>query len=154
MLNEQMRKWKIDTPRRQAAFLAQLAFESGELTIWSGPETGREWEGDEKLGNVLPGDGPKFKTRGLFPIRGRAMYRKCGRAIKAPLEVQPERVATLYTAIESACWYWAKEKKLNQQAEYPSGESFCKITKAISPILKGHRARVMYWNCAKRVLNA
>jgi putative chitinase len=67
-----LEKGRITTPKRIAAFLAQLAHESGEYKhmeeIWGPTEAQRGYEGRPDLGNYFPGDGYKFKGHG--PIQG------------------------------------------------------------------------------------
>jgi hypothetical protein len=61
-LNAAMTEAYIDTPLRQAAFLAQLAHESVELCYmeesWGPTEDQLGYEGREDLGNFYEGDGP------------------------------------------------------------------------------------------------
>ena len=65
----------IDTPRRLAAFLAQVGHESGSLRftseVWGPTSVQSRYEGRADLGNVQPGDGRKFSGHGLIQI-GRA----------------------------------------------------------------------------------
>ena len=71
-LNAAMEAYAITTPQRQAAFLAQVAHESGELKWWAelwGPtDAQRRYEPPNalaaKLGNTEPGDGKRFRGRG------------------------------------------------------------------------------------------
>jgi putative chitinase len=50
---------------RQAAFLAQIGHESGELAYTRELGTGAQYEGRADLGNKQLGDGVRFKGRGL-----------------------------------------------------------------------------------------
>ena len=70
---------QINTPLRQAHFLAQLGHESGSLRYTSELASGTAYEGRADLGNTQPGDGPRFKGRGLIQITGRANYTSYGR---------------------------------------------------------------------------
>ena len=65
-------KWSRDA---KAAFVAQLAHESGAFNYVREIASGRAYEGRKDLGNVMVGDGMKFKGRGLIQITGRANYR-------------------------------------------------------------------------------
>jgi putative chitinase len=71
-----MREFEVTTPLRQAAFLAQLAHESGQFRfmeeIWGPTPAQRRYEGRRDLGNIQPGDGFRYKGRGPIQITGRA----------------------------------------------------------------------------------
>ena len=54
--------------------------------------TGAAYEGRADLGNTQPGDGQRYKGRGLIQLTGRANYREAGKALNLPLEQQPELV--------------------------------------------------------------
>ncbi len=52
--------------------------------------SGKAYEGRKDLGNVVPGDGPRFKGRGYVQITGRANYRKFTNKLGADLIGNPE----------------------------------------------------------------
>ena len=97
----------IDTPLRQAHFIAQLAHESGAFVYAEELADGRAYEGRADLGNSQPGDGPRFKGRGLIQLTGRFNYAKYGTAIGRDLLGDPKPVATdPALAVDVACWFW------------------------------------------------
>jgi putative chitinase len=51
--------------------------------------TGEDYEGRLDLGNIHPGDGPRFKGRGYVQLTGRANYRKFGNRFNIDLEDDP-----------------------------------------------------------------
>ena len=71
-------RFGIDTPLRQAHFLAQIGHESGQLRfqqeIWGPTAAQKRYEGRVKLGNLQAGDGKRFMGRGLIQLTGRANY--------------------------------------------------------------------------------
>jgi putative chitinase len=107
-LNETMDKYQINTPQRMACFLAQLAHESGCLKYVKELATGQAYEGRKDLGNIEPGDGVKFKGRGLIQITGRTNYGALSKALGADLINHPELLEGPVYASFSAWteWIW------------------------------------------------
>jgi len=100
----------IDTPLRQAHFLAQIGHESGDLRYVEELADGSAYDGRRDLGNTEPGDGPRFKGRGLIQLTGRTNYTRYGQAIGQDLLTgdNPKRVAQdLMLAADVAGWFWA-----------------------------------------------
>jgi putative chitinase len=76
-LNHAMLEFDIDTPQRQACFLAQIAHESGSLNYVEELASGADYEGRRDLGNTHEGDGKKFKGAGLLQVTGRTNTLAC-----------------------------------------------------------------------------
>lgn len=115
-LNAAMLEFGIDTPARQAAFLAQVGHESGQLQYVEEIASGRAYEGRADLGNTVRGDGIRFKGRGLIEITGRANYAACGKALGLDLVLHPELLCEPVNACRSAAWFW-KTHDLNKWAD-------------------------------------
>lgn len=64
-INDALAFGEIDSPMRVAAFMAQLAHESGEYQFMEELASGDAYEGRLDLGNTEPGDGRRYKGAGL-----------------------------------------------------------------------------------------
>ena len=107
VLLETALKYQINTPLRLAHFLAQTLHESGSLKYTEELASGAAYEGRKSLGNTQPGDGRRYKGRGLIMLTGRAGYARYGKFNPESDAVNhPERLATLPYAANSAGWFW------------------------------------------------
>jgi putative chitinase len=104
-----MKAGAMDSPLRQAHFLAQVGHESGQLRYTEELASGEVYEGRKDLGNTQPGDGPRFKGRGLIQLTGRVNYAAFGKSIGRDVLAAPEVVATDPSlAVSAAVWFWTK----------------------------------------------
>ncbi|POA58733.1 MULTISPECIES: glycoside hydrolase family 19 protein [unclassified Pseudomonas] len=157
-LNAAMARRQIDTPKRQAAFLAQIGHESGQLQYV------RELGNDQylskydtgtlaaRLGNTLEadGDGQRYRGRGLIQVTGRSNYRQCSLGLfgdERLLEL-PELLEQAQWAAESAAWFWERAG-LNALADR---DEFNAITRRINGGLNGLEDRRQLWGRARSVL--
>lgn len=152
VLNTAMQRFQIVGAKRVAAFIAQIGHESGQLVhvreIWGPTPAQAKYEGRKDLGNTVPGDGFKYRGRGLIQITGRANYAACGEALGLDLINQPELLEQPKNACLSAAWFWAM-KGLNNLAD--AGE-FNTITRRINGGLNGLEDRLKLWAKAREVL--
>lgn len=147
-LNRAMDEAGINTPQRAAAFLAQLAHESGGLVHFEELASGRAYEGRRDLGNVQPGDGVRFKGRGPIQLTGRANYAAAGKALGLDLVNNPELAARPDVGFRVAAWYW-NSRGLNALAD--RGQ-FDAITQRINGGQNGAADRRQYFARANSVL--
>lgn len=152
LLASAMIEFGIDAPRRQAAFLAQVGHESGQLRytteLTDSKHDGSQYENRDDLGNTHPGDGKRFIGRGLIQITGRANYRAASVALGVDLLAEPTKLAAPELATRSAGWFW-KAHGLNR---YADADLFGTLTKRINGGYNGLDDRIILWLAARRVL--
>ncbi len=142
-LNIAMREANIDTPEKKAAFIAQVAHESGGFRYNEEIASGRAYEGRRDLGNTQPGDGERFKGRGYIQLTGRANYEAAGRALGLDLVNQPELASRPENASRVAAWYW-NSRGLNSRAD-GSQAGFDQITYRVNGGYNGKADRDQYF---------
>ncbi|ARG33841.1 TPA: glycoside hydrolase family 19 protein [Acinetobacter baumannii] len=101
---------------RFAHFIAQLAHESGNFRYMEEIASGAAYEGRKDLGNIMAGDGVRFKGRGPIQLTGRTNYQKYGRALGIDFEAYPELVAIPSIGLLVACKFWVNNG-LNELAD-------------------------------------
>lgn len=106
VLGETLAAHAITPGLETAHLLAQLAHESDRFATTEEYASGRAYEGRRDLGNTEPGDGPRFKGRGLIQLTGRDNYRRFGARIGIDLEADPARAAEPRLSLRLACLYW------------------------------------------------
>ncbi len=157
-LTAAMEEFSITTPARQAAFLAQIAHETGCFRwireIWGPTPAQSRYEppGPKSvdLGNTQPGDGKRFMGRGLIQVTGRANYMRAAARLGIDCVEHPELLEEPINAARSAGDFW-ESRGLNELADTGSFE---KITKKINGGLTGYIDRCLAWDRAKRALGA
>lgn len=151
VLQDTLARYQVDTALRVAHFLAQAFHESDGMCTTQEYASGAAYEGRRDLGNTQPGDGVRYKGRGLFQLTGRANYAAFGPRIGIPdLVDNPDRAADPAVSLLIACEYW-KERRggLNRFADQ---DDIVSITKAINGGLNGLPDRRAYLLKAKAVL--
>lgn len=177
-LQRALNEFGVNTPKREAAFLAQIAHESAELNIFAenlnygakglmatwpkrfdaakaqqyerNPQKIASYVYANRIGNgdEASGDGWRFRGRGPIQITGRENYQKYGSRLNVDLINDPDKAATPEVGFRIAGLYW-RENGLNELAD---GGMFETITKRINGGLKGLEDRVKYYTRAKQVL--
>jgi putative chitinase len=158
-LQAAMTEFAIDAAARAAAFLAQLAHESGQFRfmeeIWGPTPAQRRYEPPStlatQLGNTDPGDGHRFKGRGPIQVTGRANYRRFGDLLGLDLIAEPERAADPQAAFRIAALFWSK-KGLNELADRSTADDFREITRRINGGFNGLAEREKFYAAARTVL--
>jgi len=159
-LNEALTKYGINTPIRIAAFLAQIAHESGSLHYVEEIASGSAYEYREDLGNLTDEalhyahsagstTGRFYKGRGLIQITGFYNYKKCGQALGVDLVRQPSALTDPTLASLSAGWFWST-RNCNSLADVGSCTA---ITKVINGGINGLAERKANYIRCKKVFN-
>lgn len=154
-----MQEFMIDTPVRQAAFIAQLAHESGSFRYMEEIADGSAYEGRRDLGNheqealdaaAAQGSTPGrfYKGHGPIQITGYYNHRDCGRALELDLVNSPTLITTPTHGCRSAAWFW-HSRGLNRLADEGKQEA---ITRRINGGLNGYADRMTYLDRAQRAL--
>ena len=179
-LNPVLREAQIDTPLRQAAFMAQLAYETQGFSrfienlfyradrllevfgrYFTADEAQKYARQPEKIANRVyanrlgngdegSGDGWRYRGRGFIQITGKDNYSEAGKSLNLDLVGKPELAADLKVGARIAGWYWTKYG-LNS---YADNRQFDTITKKINGGLNGLYERQAYYKKAKEVLQA
>jgi putative chitinase len=100
------------------------------------------------MGNTQPGDGWRFRGRGIKQLTGRNNYTAFGKSVGMTAEEAAEYVATKKGALESACWFWAK----NNIDRFADADDIVGMTKRINGGTIGLEDRKMRYERAKNVL--
>lgn len=184
-IQKAMAEFGIDTPLRQAAFIAQIGTESNgfksvveslnysveglkifgsRLTTEQRQRLGRK-PGELALspsrqadianivyvgryGNVNPGDGWKFRGRGLKQVTFHDNYLACGKALGLDLIANPDLLLLDENAARSAGWFW----KANNCNQFADKEDIVGLTKRINGGTNGLDDRKARYIIAKGVL--
>lgn len=171
-------KYKITTAERIAGFIAQCAHESNNFTVLeenlyykaetldrvfpkyfknAGRNAAEYAKNPEKIANVVyagrmgnnnPGDGYRFRGRGVIQLTGRDNYTAFGKTLNKTAEQVVDYVTTIEGALESACWYW-NSRNINAAAD--AGD-IVKMTKLINGGTIGLDDRKKHYEHALAVL--
>lgn len=156
------------TVERKAMFLANIGHESGGLhwlvELWGPTEAQRRYEGRTDLGNIHPGDGIRYRGRGLLQTTGLYNYVSVRDRLRARLNgvavpdfvAEPELLALPQWASLSAADF-ADREKLNDYADAGQFDHYCDIINRGHPTRligdsNGYKQRLELYTVAKEVL--
>lgn len=137
-------KFGISVPHRFAHFIGQVGEETDHLHTTTEYASGAAYNGRRDLGNVQPGDGPRYRGHGDIMATGRANHRYFTTWIRkiipdAPdFEAEPLKLAIHPWALYAAVWYWTSHD-LNRLADDNNIEA---ITHKVNGGLNGYAERV------------
>jgi putative chitinase len=177
-LNAAMAEFEINTPEREAMFLAQCCHESGHFRLVQEnlnykaesltrvfpkyfhnvdpndyakkPEKIANRVYGDRMGNgdEASGDGWKYHGRGYIQLTGKSNYERCGEAIGHDLLEDPDFLATPEGAARSAAWFW-HANNLNHCAD---ADDILTCTKKINGGTIGLEERTELYEEAKKTL--
>ena len=159
--------YEIDTAREYGHFLAQACHETDHFKTLREYASGSAYEGRADLGNTQPGDGIRFRGRGIFQTTGRANYLQLGiKKGRRDLFINtPELLELPEYAVWSACEFW-KTRGLNDVANHADTDVLKKKYRGniidVSPVeyisltinggYRGMEGRKKYYALAQQVL--
>jgi putative chitinase len=159
-LNEALTKYNINTPLRIAAFIAQIAHESGSLHYVEEIASGTAYEYRADLGNLEQEaldaahragttSGRFYKGRGLIQTTGFYNYKRCGESLGIDLVYNPSALTDpLYASLSSGL-FW-NDHNCNSLADVGS---FTAITRVINGGYNGLAERKANYIRCKKVFN-
>ena len=147
-LRSRLAHYQINTHLRIAHFLAQIAHESAGLLTTEEFASGEAYEGRVDLGNTQPGDGKRFKGRGLIQLTGRDNYQRMGNTLGEDFIANPKRCAEPGISLVIACEYW-KSRNINAKSDT---DDLVAVTRAVNGGINGLADRRRYLGLAKTEL--
>lgn len=165
-LTAAMDEFDINTPARQAAFIAQIGHETARFKwlheIWGPTDAQARYYNRADLGNTMAAAihlaqaagvhdvGFFYRGHGLIQVTGYANHLKAAEALGIDCAAHPELLEEPVNAARSAGDFW-RSRGLNESAD--AGE-FERITRKVNGGLNGYADRCVLWDQAKRVLGA
>lgn len=95
--------------------------------------SGEQYEGRRDLGNDVPGDGPRFKGRGLIQRTGRYNYEIATHQLKIDLILHPEKLLELSVAAKDFANYF-KDKRCHEAC---NNKDWMKVRRLVNGGLNG-----------------
>jgi putative chitinase len=126
----------LNTDLRAVHFIAQACHETMGLALSEEQASGAAYEDRASLGNTQPGDGPRYKGRGIFQLTGRANYKSYGEKLGLDLINHPELAADPANSLLIACEFWNR----NNLNKYADADDVLAISKIINT---GHNGTTM-----------
>lgn len=112
-LNRVCRKYLLERLRRRAHFWGQIVQETDQLQTVREYASGADYEGRADLGNRYPGDGQRFRGRGVIQVTGRVNYRRYSDYHGGDFSTEPNNLMlenNAYIACDASTFYWIAEE--------------------------------------------
>ena len=112
-LNQVCRKYLIEKPLRRAHFWGQIAQETDQLQTVREYASGAAYQGRADLANTRPGDGVRFRGRGVIQLTGRVNYARYEVFRGQNYTTDPNSLlieTDAYAASDASTFYWVAEQ--------------------------------------------
>jgi putative chitinase len=149
-LNQCLNEFQINTPPRMRHFLSQTAHESGGLKWLKEIADGSAYNGRKDLGNLQPGDGPKYKGAGVIQLTGRNNYQAFSTFIKDPRVMEGVDYVSNTYPFSSAGFWWHRN---NMNALCDKGATVEQVTRRVNGGINGLQDRINYYNKACKFIS-
>lgn len=136
--NQLAPQFGVTSDLRVCHFFAQAAVETDWFKTLQEYASGDEYEGRKDLGNTQPGDGHRYKGRGIFQTTGRSNYDMTGKKMGLDLINNPQLLLEPRNAVLSALIYW-QSRGMNAIADRDDIDA---ATKAVNGGYNGYDDRV------------
>lgn len=154
-LNQALRDAGCTTVLRAAHFMGQILHESGGLVYLREIHDGSNYEGRKDLNNIYPGDGKRFRGRGVIQLTGRYWATEFSKwayskgMVNSPTYFvdNPEKMEQPEWAFRTASFYWTVARPgLNALCDK---DDLVAVTKAVNGGTRGLEDRRQYYLKAK-----
>ena len=151
-LNSCLRRFQINTVNRIRHFISQCSHESGGGVYTREIANGEAYNGRSDLGNIYPGDGPKFKGGGYIQLTGRYNYQQFANYMGDQQIVQQgvNYMASKYPWTSAGFWWYRN----SMNALCDSGASVEAITLKVNGGYNGLANRKYWYNRCVQVITA
>ena len=150
-LNQALRDANCTTVLRVAHFMGQILHESGSLAYLREIHDGSNYEGRKDLNNIYPGDGKRFRGRGVIQLTGRHWATEFSKwayskgMVNSPTYFvdNPEKMEQPEWAFRTASFYWTVARPgMNALCDK---DDLVAVTKAVNGGTRGLEDRRQYY---------
>ena len=147
-LNSCLNRFQINTPPTMRNFLSQTAEESGGLKWMKELASGDAYNGRKDLGNIYPGDGPKYKGAGVLQLTGRDNYQAFANYMHNPKIMEGVNYVSVVYPFTSGGFWWHNN---NMNKFCNDGATVEQVTRRVNGGLNGLATREAYYQKALKI---
>ena len=128
--------------------VANILHETANLKYMKEIASGWAYEGRSDLGNVHPGDGPRYKGAGVLQLTGRYNYSRLSKALNDPQVMEGvEYVSRTYPFMSASTWIHE-----NRLLEVAQTQGFDAVCRRINGGWNGYKDRLAKYRICQREL--